>query len=132
MARVLVIGDTHCPGMHSKYPSFLQRMYKRHKCNRVVHIGDAVDNAAISYHEKNPTPAPDDLIKLQDIITPADMTAGDRQISCCDRATGGIIGSCCKGCNPPPSKQTIATTITKINAKPGQSMAVDEIIMEFE
>ena len=61
MARVLVIGDTHCPGMHSKYPSFLQRMYKRHKCNRVVHIGDAVDNAAISYHEKSPAlPSPED------------------------------------------------------------------------
>lgn len=55
MARVLVIGDTHCPGMHPRYPSFLQRMYRRHKCNKVIHIGDLVDNAAISYHEKHPS-----------------------------------------------------------------------------
>lgn len=54
MARVLVIGDTHCPGMHPRYPSFLKRIHKKYDCNRVVHIGDLVDNAAISYHEKNP------------------------------------------------------------------------------
>lgn len=41
--------------MHHKYPSFLQRIYKQYRCNKVVHIGDAVDNAAISYHEKNPS-----------------------------------------------------------------------------
>jgi predicted phosphodiesterase len=55
MAKVLVIGDTHCPAMHPRYPSFLQRIYKRHKCTKVVHIGDLVDNAAISYHEKSPS-----------------------------------------------------------------------------
>lgn len=54
MARVLVIGDTHCPGMLPKYPAFLAKVHERYKCNRVVHIGDLVDNAAISYHEKHP------------------------------------------------------------------------------
>ena len=65
--RVLVIGDTHCPGMLSAYPSFLQRVRKDYRCNRVVHIGDLVDNAAISYHEKNPAlPAPaDELASAQ-------------------------------------------------------------------
>jgi predicted phosphodiesterase len=53
-SRVLVIGDTHCPGMLECYPSFLKRVYREFKCTRVVHIGDMVDNAAISYHEKNP------------------------------------------------------------------------------
>lgn len=55
MSRVLVIGDTHCPGMHPKYPSFLQRIHRKYKCNRVVHIGDFVDNAAISFHDKSPS-----------------------------------------------------------------------------
>ena len=55
MASVLVIGDTHCPGMHPRYPSFLKRIHERHKCTKVIHIGDLVDNAAISYHEKNPS-----------------------------------------------------------------------------
>lgn len=54
MSRVLVIGDTHAPAMHPKYISFLKRIYKKHNCNRVVHIGDLVDWNAISFHEKDP------------------------------------------------------------------------------
>ena len=54
MARVLVIGDCHAPGMEPRYPKFLERISLKHKCNRVVHIGDLVDNSAISYHEKHP------------------------------------------------------------------------------
>lgn len=53
--RVLVIGDTHAPAMHSGYIRFLKKIHKKHKCNRVVHIGDLVDWNAISYHEKNPS-----------------------------------------------------------------------------
>lgn len=53
MARVLAIGDTHCPAMHARYTSFLARVRDKYKCNRVVHIGDIVDNASISYHEKH-------------------------------------------------------------------------------
>jgi predicted phosphodiesterase len=52
--RVLVIGDTHCPCMLSEYPQFLRRVYKQHKCKRVVHIGDLVDLHCISYHEHDP------------------------------------------------------------------------------
>jgi predicted phosphodiesterase len=51
MARVLVIGDTHCPAMRDDYVPFLKEVYKRHKCDTVVHIGDLVDNHACSYHE---------------------------------------------------------------------------------
>lgn len=54
MARVLVVGDCHCPGMLDKYPAFLQSVYKNYRCNKVVFIGDVVDNHAISYHEKHP------------------------------------------------------------------------------
>jgi hypothetical protein len=49
-SRVLIIGDTHCPVMLDGYVEFLQETYERFSCNRVVHIGDAVDWAAISYH----------------------------------------------------------------------------------
>lgn len=67
MARVLVIGDTHCPGMLKGYPAFLSRVQKQYKCNRVVHIGDCVDNAAISYHEKHPglSSAPEEYRKAK-------------------------------------------------------------------
>ncbi|MEZ6064168.1 MAG: metallophosphoesterase [Planctomycetaceae bacterium] len=54
MARVLVIGDTHCPGMRTGYVDFLKRVAADYAVNRVVHIGDLVDWASISYHEKSP------------------------------------------------------------------------------
>ena len=54
MARVLVIGDTHCPAMRKGYVDFLKRVADDYSINRVVHIGDLVDWASISYHEKNP------------------------------------------------------------------------------
>ena len=55
MARVLVIGDTHCPGMKIGYVDFLKRIADRYSINRVIHIGDLVDWASISYHEKSPS-----------------------------------------------------------------------------
>lgn len=54
MARVLIIGDTHCPGMRRGYVDFLKRIADVHSINRVVHIGDLVDWASISFHEKSP------------------------------------------------------------------------------
>ena len=55
MTQVLIIGDTHCPGMRSGYVDFLKRIADRYAVNRVVHIGDLVDWASISYHEKSPS-----------------------------------------------------------------------------
>lgn len=52
--RVLVIGDTHIPFNHEKYLDFLLDVKKKYKTNRTVHIGDLVDNHAISYHESDP------------------------------------------------------------------------------
>jgi len=53
--KVLVIGDTHAPALHKGYIPFLKKIYKKHGCNRVVHIGDLVDWNAISFHEKDPS-----------------------------------------------------------------------------
>jgi len=41
--------------MLSSYPSFLQRIYEQWECDKVIFIGDVVDWAAISFHEKNPS-----------------------------------------------------------------------------
>ena len=54
MSRVLIIGDTHCPGMRQGYVDFLKRVADAHSVNRVVHIGDLIDWASISFHEKSP------------------------------------------------------------------------------
>lgn len=65
MARVGIIGDTHCPGMLKGYPAFLSRTFKRHKVNRVVHIGDLVDWHAINFHGKHSeTPGVLEEVKL--------------------------------------------------------------------
>lgn len=65
--RVLVIPDTHCPAMLPKFPAFLSKVEKKYKCNKVVHVGDVVDNAAISYHEKHPglSSAPEEYKKAR-------------------------------------------------------------------
>jgi len=52
--NTLVIGDTHLPFEHVKYLKFLKRIEKAFKCERVIHIGDLIDNHAISYHEHDP------------------------------------------------------------------------------
>jgi predicted phosphodiesterase len=52
--KVLVISDTHIPFQHPKYLDFCIRIHKQLKCTDVVHIGDLVDNHAISYHEHDP------------------------------------------------------------------------------
>jgi len=54
MARVLAVGDCHCPGMRRGYVDFLKRVADTHSTDRVVHMGDMVDWASISYHEKSP------------------------------------------------------------------------------
>ncbi len=54
MSRVLAIGDIHEPFVHPRYLKFTKEIYKKHKCNKVVFMGDMVDNHAISYHESDP------------------------------------------------------------------------------
>jgi len=49
--RVLVIGDLHEPFCLDGYLSFCKEQYKIHNCNKVVFIGDIIDNHYSSYHE---------------------------------------------------------------------------------
>lgn len=52
--NVLVIGDPHEPFTKEGYLEFCRKIQQEYDCGTVVHIGDAVDNHAISYHEKDP------------------------------------------------------------------------------
>ncbi len=54
MKNTLVIADTHLPFEKDGYLDFCKRIHKKLNCTRVVHIGDLVDNHAISYHEHDP------------------------------------------------------------------------------
>ena len=49
--NVLVIGDPHEPFCKDGYLEFCREMQEKYDCGTVIHIGDAVDNHAVSYHE---------------------------------------------------------------------------------
>ena len=49
-----IIGDTHAPVMLDGYIDFLKQTFKEWGVTRIVHIGDLVDWAALSYHGTNP------------------------------------------------------------------------------
>ena len=54
VSRILIIGDLHCPFDLDKYLNFCKEMYAIHNCNRVIFIGDIIDNHYASYHENDP------------------------------------------------------------------------------
>lgn len=63
--NVLIIGDTHLPYGLEGYLKHCQDMQKKYDCGTVIHIGDLVDFAGLSYHEKDPNMVgPDCEIKL--------------------------------------------------------------------
>ena len=49
-----VIGDTHEPFCHKDYLGFVSKQFEKHGVTKVVHIGDLVDNHAISRHISEP------------------------------------------------------------------------------
>lgn len=49
--RVLVIGDMHEPFCLDGYLDFCIETYENYNCNKVVFIGDVIDNHYSSYHE---------------------------------------------------------------------------------
>jgi hypothetical protein len=53
-ARILVIPDMHMPYCHPDTWKFLKAVKRKFKPDRVVCLGDEVDNHALSYHESDP------------------------------------------------------------------------------
>lgn len=54
MARVGVISDTHWPFTHPMYLRFVQDVFDAWAVDTIIHIGDAVDLHALSFHEHDP------------------------------------------------------------------------------
>jgi len=52
--RVLCIGDLHEPFCLDDYLDHCKYIYAKHNCNRVVFIGDVIDNHYSSYHDTDP------------------------------------------------------------------------------
>ncbi len=51
---VLCISDSHVPYDHPDNIKFLKAIANEYPIDRVIHVGDEVDHAAISFHEKDP------------------------------------------------------------------------------
>lgn len=52
--RIMTIGDTHAPYVHPDALEFLKHMQASYQPDIVVHMGDEVDNHAISFHDSDP------------------------------------------------------------------------------
>lgn len=52
--RILAIGDLHEPYCRKGYRQFCQDLYRQHKCDSVVFLGDIVDLHSVSFHEQHP------------------------------------------------------------------------------
>jgi len=52
--RILVIGDLHEPFCLDGYLQHCKDVYAKHNCNKVIFIGDVIDNHYSSYHEQDP------------------------------------------------------------------------------
>lgn len=52
--RILVIGDLHEPFCLDAYLEHCIYVYSKYNCNKVVFIGDVIDNHYSSYHEVDP------------------------------------------------------------------------------
>ena len=52
--RVLVIGDLHTPFDLTEYLDHCKKVYDMFNCNRVVFIGDVIDNHYASFHGTDP------------------------------------------------------------------------------
>ena len=50
---VLIISDTHIPYEHFQYLDFVKAVNKKYKCKIQIHVGDEVDNHAISFHDSD-------------------------------------------------------------------------------
>lgn len=52
--NVLVVGDLHLPFTRKGYLEHCIKVYDDYQCNKVIFIGDILDNHYSSYHESNP------------------------------------------------------------------------------
>lgn len=68
--RILVISDTHAPFQHPDAIKFLAAIKKEYNPDRVIHIGDEIDNHAMSYHDTDPDSfsAGTELIRAREIV----------------------------------------------------------------
>ena len=65
--NILIIADTQMPYERKDYLKFCKKMQKKHKCGRVIHIGDIADCLNFSSYERDPScpSIPDEIESLR-------------------------------------------------------------------
>lgn len=53
-SRILVVGDLHAPFTREGYLEFCQEIYRKYDCNKIIFIGDLIDNHFSSFHDTDP------------------------------------------------------------------------------
>ena len=68
--RILVISDTHAPYHHPDALKFLGAIKADFNPDRIIHIGDEIDNHAISFHDSDPDlyGASEELSKAREFV----------------------------------------------------------------
>ena len=68
--RILCISDLHCPYQHVDALKFLAAIKDKYNPDRVICIGDELDNHAMSFHDSDPSlaSAGDELKRGRDVI----------------------------------------------------------------
>ena len=67
---ILVISDTHIPHHHPDLIPFLKAVKRQYKPDRIIHIGDEIDQHALSFHDSDPDlpSAGDELEESREVI----------------------------------------------------------------
>jgi hypothetical protein len=98
--NVLIIPDLHFPWCHPDALAFLESLKKDIQPDLVINLGDILDKAALSYHEKDPSMpgavdeylrATDHLTEYFDLFPTGHITLGNHDILALRKAkTAGI------------------------------------------
>lgn len=100
--RILVIGDLHEPFCIDDYLKFCKETYAKYNCNKVIFIGDIIDNHYSSYHESSADGmgggdeldlAIERIAKWYKAFPVADVMLGNHDIIISRKAQSGAIPS---------------------------------------
>lgn len=93
--NILIIGDLHSPFIKNGYLKHCKDIYKKYNCNKVIFIGDIIDNHYSSFHEPDPDGfgAGEELERAVSYIKPwyrafpkADVCIGNHDAIVCRKA----------------------------------------------
>lgn len=79
---VLAVPDPQCPAMRPDFPDFLSDQKRAWKPDKIVIMGDLVDNHCINYHEKSPNAdsGRDEIAKTRDQIKTLEKVLGTADV----------------------------------------------------